>query len=235
MARPNKIEQYRLQNIVARCLSSGITSVRKIAFECTNELKKKGIKDEISHTAVARYIESSKYEKQPANPSAAVERKKAAVTQVSGRVERIINFDIDIIELQYKTTNILLERFNFIVELPDMFERRMDQLIESMKQDGTDSDYWGRWKVAFADDLRRNVQNITSLNRELRENSKFMADMRSKAFEFDLIQEYLYLFMEVFRKADLEAYEVASAQIAANPRMQRIVEQQQQLRGGDME
>lgn len=232
MARPNKIEQYKLQNVVARCLSSGITSVRKIAFECTNEVKKKGIKDEISHTAVARFLEASKYEK----PAAPVEKKKAAVTQVSGRVERIINFDIDIIELQYKTTNILLERFNFITELPDMFERRMDQLIESMKPDsGSDQDYWTRWKMSFADDLRRNVQTITSLNRELRENSKFMADMRSKAFEFDLIQEYLYLFMEVFRKANLEAYEAASAQIAANPRMQRIVEQQQQLRGGDVE
>lgn len=206
-------------------------SVRKIAAACTKAIKDNGIKDEISPAAVHRYLEASKYQK-----PAPAEKKKAAVTNVPGRVERIVNFDIDIIELQYRTTNALLERFEFVTKLPQMFESRMEQVIDQLKTETeTDPEYLHRWKIAFVEDLRRNIQNITSLNRELRENSKFMADLRSKAFEFDLIQEYLYLFMEVFRKADMEAYELATAQIAANPRMQRIVEQQQQLRGGDVE
>jgi len=231
MARPNKIEQLEVQHVVARCLSEGTTSVRKIAAACTTFIKNKGIKDEVSPAAVHRYLEQSKYSK--AAPTH-TDKKKESVTRVSGRIERIVNYDLDIIELQYRTTNALLERFEFVTQLPEMMDSRLSELEERLKGEA-DPEYLSRWKIAFVEDLRRNIQNVATLNRELRENSKFMADMRSKAFEFELIQEYLYLFMDVFRKANAEAYEVATAQIAANPRMQRIVEQQQQLRGGDTE
>lgn len=215
MGRQSKIEKFGLEKLIAEALAAGKSS-RQIAELCSKKAKQA-----ISHVAVNEYIKTIDLIK-----------KKDVIVKEPSRVERITNFDLDIIELQYRTTSVLLERFEFINKLPDMFEQRFAALHEKTDKD---ADYLEAWKQGFVIELRRNIQNITSLNRELRENSKFMADMRSKAFEFDLIQEYLYLFMEVFRKADLEAYEVASAQIAANPRMQRIVEQQQQLRGGDSE
>jgi hypothetical protein len=215
MARQSKIEKFGLDKLVAEMLAAGKSS-RQIAEACTKKARQS-----ISHVAVNDFIKTIDQVK-----------KKDIIVKEPSRVERITNFDLDIIELQYRTTSVLLERFEFINKLPDMFEQRFAALHEKTDKD---ADYLEAWKQGFVIELRRNIQNITSLNRELRENSKFMADMRSKAFEFDLIQEYLYLFMEVFRKANLEAYENASAQIAANPRMQRIVEQQQQLRGGDVE
>lgn len=215
MARQSKIEKFGLEKLVAEMLAAGKSS-RQIAEACSKKAK-----ESISHVAVNDYIKTIDQVK-----------KKDIIVKEPSRVERITNFDLDIIELQYRTTSVLLERFEFINKLPDMFEQRFAALQDKTDKD---ADYLETWKQGFVIELRRNIQNVTSLNRELRENSKFMADMRSKAFEFDLIQEYLYLFMEVFRKADLEAYETASAQIAANPRMQRIVEQQQQLRGGDTE
>jgi hypothetical protein len=215
MGRQSKIEKFGLENLIAEALAAGKSS-RQIAELCSKKAKQA-----ISHVAVNEYIKTIDLVK-----------KKDIIVKEPSRVERITNFDLDIIELQYRTTSVLLERFEFINKLPDMFEQRFAALKEKPDKD---TDYLEAWKQGFVIELRRNIQNITSLNRELRENSKFMADMRSKAFEFDLIQEYLYLFMEVFRKANLEAYENASAQIAANPRMQRIVEQQQQLRGGDSE
>jgi len=215
MARQSKIEKFGLEKLVAEMLAAGKSS-RQIAEACS-----KRAKESISHVAVNDYIKTIDQVK-----------KREVVVKEPSQVERITNFDLDIIELQYRTTSVLLERFEFINKLPDMFEQRFAAILE---KDGKDAEYLEQWKQGFVVELRRNIQNITSLNRELRENSKFMADLRSKAFEFDLIQEYLYLFMEVFRKANLEAFEVASAQIAANPRMQRIVEQQQQMRGGDVE
>lgn len=221
MARPNKIEQYQLQHIVARCLSEGTTSVRKIAAECTRFIRDQGIKDEVSPAAVHRYIEASKYDK-----PAKVEEKKAAVTRIPERVERIVNFDFDIIDLQYRTTTALLERFNFMVELPTMFDVRMTELQSAFQQPEVDADYLHRWKVSFLEDLRRNVQNVAILNRELRENSKFMADLREKAFEFKLWKEFTDLFIDAFRQRAPEACDLVLQDIALNPRMQRIIEMQ---------
>lgn len=222
MSRPNKILEYKLQHIVERCLSGGITSSRKIAAECTREIRNQGIRDEVSHNAVVRYLEASKYEK-----PAPMGEKKAAVANVSSRVERIVNYDLDIIDLQFKTTSALLDRFNFVIELPDMFDRRMLELGDRLSgQEGTDPDYLHRWKVSFLEDLRRNVTNVTSLNRELRENSKFMADLREKAFEFKLWKEFTDLFIDMFRQEAPEACDKVLQNMANNPRMQRIIEMQ---------
>lgn len=233
MARPNKIEQLELQHIVARCISQGITSSRKIAAECTNAMRDRGIKEEISHTAVARYLEAGKYDRLRPAPA---EQKKAAVVQVSGRVEKIVNYDLDIIDLQYKTTNALYERFIYIDGLPDMVDGRLATLIEKvLDTEGADPDYLSRWKISFVEEMRRNITAITALNRELRENAKFMAELREKAFEFNLITEYLEGFLEEFRKVNQEAFEVASERMSLNPRLQRIIEQIQRMGGGERE
>ncbi|MFD7521429.1 hypothetical protein [Paenibacillus chitinolyticus] len=201
-------------------------SLRQIAEECS-----RAAKQQVSYGAVTRYVEAQQNTISPA------EQKKAAVVKVNSRVERLANFDLDIIELQYQTTAALMDRFQTVDELPDIVDNRIDALAHELKRSGQDPDYISRWGVAFVQELRRNIQSIATLNRELRENSKFMADLREKAFEFNLIQEYLYLFMDVFKKTCLEMYESDEAHeramqlIAANPRMQRIVEQQQKMRG----
>ncbi|MFC3797912.1 hypothetical protein [Cohnella sp. GCM10012308] len=232
MARPNKIEFYELQHIVARCISQGITASRQIAAACTEEARKHGIKEEISHSAVVRYLEANKYEQTRASVS--TEKKKEAVVRVEGRVEKLVNYDLDIIDLQLRTTTALYDRFVYVDGLPDMVEGRLAALIEKvMDTEGTDADYLARWKIAFVEEMRRNIAALTQLNRELRENAKFMSELREKAFEFNLVQEYIHLFMQVFRETNAEAFEIAEQRIASNPRLQRIVEQQQQMRGMD--
>lgn len=240
MARPNKIEQYELQHIVARCISQGITASRQIATECTKEVRNRGIKEDISHSAVVRYISTmegsaSVMTAPPSKPPD--KRRERAVKEVPERVQRLVDRDIDLIELQYQTTAALADRFEWISQLPDNFERRMTQLHDLLKQEGTDTTTLDHWGLAFTLELRRNIGNMVVLNREIRQNSQFMASLREKAFEFNLIQEYLALFMDEFRKAEVDvhaastAYERAEQAIAANPRMQRIVEQQKEMRG----
>lgn len=230
MARPNKIEQLELQHVVARCISQGITASRQIAAECTKVARQQGSKEEISHSAVVRFLEAAKMD--DGKTVAPSEKKKAVVVSSPDRVSRIVNYDLDIIELQYKTTTALYDRFVYMDGLPDMVEGRLATLVaQVLDKDGDDPDYLSRWKISFVDELRRNVGALTNLNRELRMNAQFMAELREKAFEFNLIQEYLAVFMDVFRNANPEAYEIAEQQIAANPRLQRIVEQQQQMRG----
>jgi hypothetical protein len=235
LAKPLKIEQYNLQDMVAAGLRAG-KNPQQIAEECT---RKAGVP--ISNMAVRRYIEAMEGKASvmtaPTTATVAAKRVERAVKSVPKRVERIVDRDIDLIDLQFRTTAALADRFEWISSLPDTFEARMQQLHELLKLEGTDTTTLDHWGLGFTLELRRNIGSMAALNREIRENAKFMSSLREKAFEFSLIQEYLMLFLEAFKKAEQEnhgstvAYEAAEQQIASNPRMQRIVEQQKELRG----
>ncbi|QHT60660.1 hypothetical protein GXP70_12395 [Paenibacillus lycopersici] len=229
MAKPLKIEQLGLQSIVAACMREGMNP-QQIAEACTLEAKKP-----ISNMAVRRYLEYTEgiIPGIPASDQAPPEKVALAVKADRERVQRLVDRDIDLIELQYKTTSTLAARFDWIAELPDLFEARMRRLSDSLREDGIDTAKLDHWGIGFTLELRRNIGNMAALNREIRANSQFMASLREKAFEFSLIQEYLALFMDIFRRVNMEAYEIAEAEIASNPRMQRIVEQQQSMRGMD--
>lgn len=233
MPKPLKIEQLGLQSLVAAGLAEG-KNPQQIATECTESAG-----TAVSNMAVRRYIEamsSAELEditvnRQPVSLKVDVKIKERIIKQDAERVTRLIDRDIDLIELQYRTTQVLAERFEWLANLPDMFERRMIVLRDELRSGGADMAALDSWGIGFTLELRRNIGNMTALNRELRENARFMASLREKAFEFSLIQEYLSVFMDIFRAEDPAAYEVAEQKIAANPRLQRIVEQQQQMRG----
>jgi hypothetical protein len=222
MARESKIEKHGCQVIVAAGLRCDPPkSTRQIAEECSEWAGEK-----ISHTAVARYIDSLNQVEQ--------RKKKEVIVQDRRRVLKTVNQEIDIIQLQYQTTDRLLKRFEMVDDLPEYFQERMEELIEKMLNQGADFNsvnYLEKWQQQVEGELRRKVYEVTSLNRELRENSKFLAELREKAFEFSLIQEYLSLFMDIFQEAAPAAFEMAIQKISANPRMQRIVDQQRELRG----
>lgn len=220
MAKQSKIEKFECQEIVlAGMRADPPKSVRKIADECSDWAGEK-----ISHTAVSRYIDSIKeHERQG---------KRTVVTEDKRRILKTVNQELDIIQLQYKTTERLLKRFEMVDNLPEYFSEQMEELTNRMvEENGEDPDFLMNWSGKLEVELKRKIYEITALNRELRENSKFLAELREKAFEFSLVQEYLSLFMDIFKGVSPEAYEVAIRQIAANPRMQKLVDQQMQLRG----
>ncbi|OLN21863.1 hypothetical protein BTO30_12660 [Domibacillus antri] len=222
MARQSKIEKFGCEEIVLNGIRSDPPkSTREIAKECSEWAG-----ETISHTAVARFVESMNQ----------IEQKKEVVKQDQRRVLKHVNQEFDIIQMQYRTTERLLNRFELLDDLPEYFKDQIDELINKIatihEDDGVvPLEYLEGWQEAFEKEMKRKVLEIATLNRELRENSKFLADMRGKAFEFSLIQEYLSIFMDIFKDASPEAYTVAVRKIAANPRMQKIVEQQELLRG----
>jgi hypothetical protein len=218
MARQSKIEKFGCEEIVASGLRSDPPkTLREIAEECSEWAGEK-----ISHTAVARYVDSLNQEEQ--------KQKKEVIKQDQRRVVKHVNQEFDIIQLQYQTTEKLLKRFEMVDNLPEYFKEQMDELVDKQMERGIDVKFLERWQSNIEVELRRKVYEITSLNRELRENSKFLAELREKAFEFSLIQDYLSIFMDIFKEVSPNGYEVAIQKIAANPRMQKIVDQQKQLR-----
>lgn len=211
MGRISKIEKFNLQKVVADAVIQG-KSARQIAEICTKKAKQS-----ISHVAISEYIRTM-------NP----EVRKEELVREPTRIARVVNFDLDIIELLYKTTSSLVIRFDWIAELPNIFERRMTQIIEDLKDEGKeiDEEALSKWCSNLVGDLKRNVSNVAMLNRELRENMKFMTDLREKAFELKLMKEFTDLFVESFREEAPEACDKALQKISMNPRMQRIVELQ---------
>ncbi|KIL42053.1 hypothetical protein SD70_02385 [Gordoniibacillus kamchatkensis] len=220
MPRPNKVEQLGLQEIVINGYKADLPD-REIARQCSEWAG-----EPVSYNAVRRWYESYKEG----------QTKKAIITEDKRRLLKAVNQELDIINLQLRTTSALLEKFQMLDTLPDMVNERMDKLIENLSERGEDFnyiEYLQDWQQSFEKELHRKVYEITALNRELRENSKFLADLRAKAFEFSLIQEYLALFMELFREEDRSgAFDRAVQRIAANPRMQQIVDQQRIMMGG---
>ena len=217
MPRPNKIEKHGCQEIVSSGLKAG-KPVRQIAEECSDWAG-----EQISHTAVARYMEASRNHEQ--------REKKAVIQQDRRRVLKTVNQELDIIQLQYRTTERLLNRFELVDDLPEYFQEKMDELVDRVAEGGGDPEYLGNWQDSVEKEFKRKIYELTSLNKELRENSKFLADLRERTFEFSLVQEYLSLFMDLFQETNEEAYQEAVQKVAANPRMQKIVDMQMQLRG----
>lgn len=221
MARQTKIEKYGCQEIVQKGIQRDPPkSTREIAKECSDWA---GVN--ISHTAIARYIDTINSVEQ--------QKKKEVIKQDQRRVLKQVNQEFDVIQLQYKLTERLLKRFELLDDLPEYFKVQMNDLVEKMLTSDSDFeyDYLEKWQAGLEQEMKRKVYEITTLNRELRENSKFLADLREKAFEFSLVQEYISIFMDIFREASPEGFEIALQKVSANPRMQKIVDQQLQLRG----
>lgn len=213
MAKISLIEKHKLQDVIASAVAEG-KSLREIAKICTRKAR-----TNISHVSVDRYLKSLSAAREEAEPSPVTVKRMEITNQVMER-------DLDVINLQYKMTKALVDRFDSIVGTPDMFERRMDALVAYVKANGADPEHLQHWRTAFLDDMRRNVGHITSLNRELRENSKFLVDLREKAFTLNLAKEFIDQFTEVFQRASPEAFDRAMIEISANPRLMRLVEMQ---------
>jgi len=108
------------------------------------------------------------------------------------------------------------------------------KLINEVEAEFSYVDYIAIWQQKFEIELRRKVAEITVLNREVRENMKFIVSLREKAFQFELVQEYIRLFMEIFEEESKDgAYQRAVVRIASNPRMKQLAEQQKLYTGGD--
>lgn len=216
----SNVEKYGCEHIVDAGVMEG-KSLRTLAAECTEFAKRP-----FSHIVIKNYLDGKKTVEQ--------KEKKEVIVQDRRRVLKLVNQELDIIQLQYETTETLLNRFKLIDDMPEMFKEQMLAAIAEMakNEDTTDelTDYLKSWVLTVEKDLKRKVYELTSLNRELRENSKFLAEIRAKAFSFSLVQEYLALFMQRFKEESSDgAFERTLQWISANPRMQQIVDQQRAI------
>ena len=222
MARQTKIEKFGCQEIVLAGMKEE-KSFRQIAEECSEWAE-----ESISHTAVAKYIKDMGQQEQKA--------KKEVIAANRTRVLKTVNQEIDIIQTNLDATKRLIERFELVDDLPKLFSDEMDELVNKLLEKGDEFNFVSfveTWQSNFEIELRRKVGEITTLNREVRENMKFLVSLREKAFQFELVQEYIQLFMDIFEEESKDgAYERSVIRISSNPRMKQLVDQQKLFTGG---
>lgn len=208
---PSKIEKHGCQEIVAAGLRCNPPkSYRAIATECSNWAGTK-----ISHTAVQRYIEALK------------QKKKEVVVHDDRALVNVVHQDFDVIQTNLKLANLLLARLEYIDNLPDYIEEQMQELEHRLIDGGGGMpEYMERWASGLHQELRRKVYELTALSKETREHMKLMVDLKERVFQFELMGEYLSLFMSIFQKYSPEAYDQAMQEVSGHPRMAQIVEQQ---------
>lgn len=208
MAKQPKIEKYGCQDIVANGLRRG-RSLREIAVECSDWA---GVS--ISHTAVKSYIDTLN------------EQKKEVVVKDERALVNVVHQDFDIIQTTLKMAGRVMERFDYIDNLPEYIEERMQELEHQLRDAGDNPEYLEEWHSEVSKEMKRKVYEIATLSKETREYLKLMADLRERVYQFDLMGEYLSLFMAIYQRHSPDAYEKAMQEVAANPRMAHIVEQQ---------
>jgi hypothetical protein len=186
----------------------------------------------ISHTAVAKYIK----EKGSAEQAA----KKEVILADQRRILKSVNQDFDIIQTNLDITKRLMDRFELVDDLPKLFKDQMDEMMDTFIG-GYDPEmnvvtYLENWQAKFEDGLRRKVGEIAVLSREIREYMKQMVSLREKAFQFELVSEFINLFMEIFKdESKDQAYDRSVIRIASNPRMKQLADQLKLFTSGDGE
>ncbi len=228
MGRISKIEEHQLEDIISRMsLKDGLSS-RDIASKVSEM-----VHDEISYKAIQRFLDAKK--QQPAQ-----QLKKAVIKEDKRRVLKTVHQEIDIIQTNLDATKRLIDRFALVDDLPTMYKEHMDELMDRLMSSGMAEknyvSYLESWQGKFEHELRRKVGEIAILNREVRENMKFLVALREKAFQFELVSEFINLFMEIFKEESKDgAYDRSVIRIASNPRMKQLADQLKLFTGGDGE
>lgn len=217
LARKNKIEQYGLEQFVYDLLNKEVPHT-EIAKLCTEQAG-----TSISNMAVKRFLE-----KEPEPDPEMIQ----VIKEDKRRVVKAFNQHYQIIESQLEVSQRMFEQLRQLDEFPDQLEKMHQRLVELIEQK-TDIPIMVIHKHydGIKDSLCKHLSELALINREVRENNKFLMQLQEKVYEYSLVQEFVSIFLDEFRQESPEAHQRVVAKLAANPKLRKIVEEQKRLRG----
>lgn len=224
MSKLNKIEKYKLEDFFYQQLEQNkkISNV-DLAKLCNAELTHKGIDDSITNMAIARFRNRQK------------EAKIAVIKADKRRVQKAVNQDFDIIQSQITLCQKMFDQLNIIEDFPDRTDRHFKHLENTIEKSGNPE--WllesiRNYLTSYKKDFQNYIMELTAVSREIRENNKFMVDIRAKVHDYNLVQEYIKIFVEEFHKENPEACANVLQKLAGNPRLRELAVEQETLLGG---
>lgn len=216
MARPTKIEKHGLQDKVVMLRKKG-----KSYNEIANIVKKE---DDVtlSDMAVKRFMD--KYEEQVDEMAIEV------IKEDKRRVMKSVNHTYDIIQTQLDVSQRVLDKLDGIESISETVEKVSQTAIKIMMDMGVKISP-EEFAYNIEKSISRNIKDYTMLTREVRENNKFLADLQTKIYDFQLIQDFITIFVSEFDKHDPVTTQKVLKEISNNPRMKWIAEEQRRIRG----
>lgn len=147
------------------------------------------------------------------------------------RVMKTVNHTYDIIESQLDISNRVLKKLDDIEDISGTVTEVTETAIYLMKQIGVRIDS-NEFAFNIEKAVSRNIKDYTMLTREVRENNKFLSELKEKIYDFQLVQEFINIFISEFEKHDPAVTGKVLKEISNNPRMKWIAEEQRRIRGG---
>jgi len=206
--KPSKIEKYGLEEKVLALRYNDKNNVMSYNDIAKTISKKSGHK--ISTMAVKRFIDKHEQSLKEKAPTVIKEDKR--------RITKSLNQTYDVIQSQLDISNRVLEKLDKYEDIEAVLER----VIQSAEC--YDSDKMDRWLRMAVNSLQNNIYSFTALTKEVRENNKFLADLQSKIYDFSILQEFVYLFIEEFKKKDPQLTLEILRELKTNKRIRRIIE-----------
>lgn len=198
MPKENKIIEMGLHNQVISMNQQG-KSNRQIAKEIG-----------VSEAAVRRFF------KENANLMI------ASVKEDKRILKRQVNQTYDVIQSQLDISCRVLNKLEIIQDVDQLIKKITESAIK-LQEAGIQikpSDF----AAQVALQISNNIKDFTTLTREVRENNKFLADLQSKIYDFSLLQEFVLLFIDKFKKEDPSITLKVLKEIKEDKRMRRIIE-----------
>lgn len=217
MARPSKIEQHGLEDKILKLRNNDKT------FNEIVDIVKEENNVKISAMAVKRWLDK--------HEDKVDEKAVEVIREDKRRVAKSINQTYDIIQTQLDVSQRVLNKLDGIESISKVVENVSQTAVRLMQNMGvkvTPEDF--AYNVEKS--ISRNIKDYTMLTREVRENNKFLSELKEKIYDFQLVQEFISMFISEFEKHDPAITEKALKEISNNPRMKWLAEEQRRIRGG---
>ncbi|MBU5256840.1 hypothetical protein [Tissierella praeacuta] len=217
MARPSKIEQHGLEDKILKLRNND-----KTYNEIVNIVKEQdNIK--ISEMAVKRWLDK--------HEDKVDEKAVEVIREDKRRVAKSINQTYDIIQTQLDVSQRVLNKLDGIESISEVVENVSETAVRLMQNMGAKITPM-EFAYNIEKSISRNIKDYTMLTREVRENNKFLSELKEKIYDFQLVQEFINIFIAEFEKHDPAVTGKVLKEISNNPRMRWIAEEQRRIRGG---
>lgn len=217
MARPSKIEQHGLENKILKLRNNDKT------FNEIVDIVKEEDNVKLSAMAVKRWLDK--------HEDKIDEKAVEVIREDKRRVAKSINQTYDIIQTQLDVSQRVLNKLDGIESISEVVENVSETAVRLMQNMGvkvTPEEF----AYNIEKSISRNIKDYIMLTREVRENNKFLSELKEKIYDFQLVQEFISMFISEFEKYDPAITENALKEISNNPRMKWLAEEQRRIRGG---
>ncbi|MEY8415311.1 hypothetical protein AAK964_03350 [Tissierella praeacuta] len=217
MARSSKIEQHGLEDKILR-LRNNDKTLNEIV-----DIVKEENNVKLSAMAVKRWLDK--------HEDKVDEKAVEVIREDKRRVAKSINQTYDIIQTQLDVSQRVLNKLDGIESISEVVENVSETAVRLMQNMGAKITPM-EFAYNIEKSISRNIKDYTMLTREVRENNKFLSELKEKIYDFQLVQEFINIFIAEFEKHDPAVTGKVLKEISNNPRMRWIAEEQRRIRGG---